>query len=206
MSTNSNPEISDLVLKDFPEDLEWGDGKAPANLEAVFAYVNLQCDSAVSWYYAKKRSKRILGYMLRLFAIISIAVAGVIPVVGEIYENNEIPIISPAWATVALAVGALLITVDRFGGYTTGWVRFVRTAQALTALKSKYQIEWEKSRAATQESEETAKYQDQFTLCHDYLSRVNAIVQTETDEWAREFQSVLTELDKQTKDKNGTTP
>jgi len=35
---------------------------------------------------------------------------------------------------VALAVTVLLVALDHVGGYTSGWVCYVRTAQALTRL------------------------------------------------------------------------
>jgi hypothetical protein len=84
--------------------------------------------------------------LLRLGAILAVAVAGLIPLIGELLKRNDKLWLSPAWATVALALAGLLIAIDRFGGYTSGWIRYVRTAQKLTSLQGEFRLDWEEYR------------------------------------------------------------
>jgi len=191
----------DLIPERFPDQLSWEEANRIDSFVNVFTYVDSACDRAISWYYRKKKSKRILGYILRLFSIISVAAAGIIPVLGEILDTGRQDIeFSPAWSTIALAAAGLLITIDKFGGYTSGWIRFVRAAQALTVVKSEYRLEWEKLQLKGGPSEPD---QTPLSLCYDYLTRVNDIVNAETNEWAKEFQAALTTLDRKSEADNG---
>lgn len=105
-----------------------------------------ECAASIDWYDRKKWSKSLLGFLLRLGAILMVGVGGLIPLIGELLKRNGIPGISPAWATVALALAALLIAIDRFGGYTSGWIRYIRTAQSLTRLKGEFLMDWQEHR------------------------------------------------------------
>ena len=191
---------ADLTPERFPDDLKWSVEAATESLEKLYEFVNSECDRAINWYFSKKRNKRILGYTFRVAAILFIAASGIIPILGEIFEDNGVPGISPAWATVALAIAGLFITLDRFGGYTSGWVRYIRTGQALGRLQSNFRIEWENQRLILQaDKEDSIVVKQAIQLCRDFLDKVNLIVSAETDEWAQDFHKILVELEKKIK-------
>src|SRR5210317_1878014 len=133
----------DLKPGSFPDDLKWTENGATASLEMLYQFVNDECDRATKWYFDKKKTMKFLGYVFRVGSILALSIAGVIPILGEIYEKGDVPGLSPAWATFALAVAGVLIFLDRFGGYTSGWIRYIRTAQTLSRLQSDFRIEWE---------------------------------------------------------------
>ena len=192
----------DLTPGDFPHNLGWSEKEVTTSLENLYQFVNNECDRATKWYFGKKRTKRILGYIFRVGAILAIATSGVIPILGEIYEKGDVPGLSPAWATFALAIAGLFVTLDRFGGYTSGWIRYIRTGQALSRLQSNFRIEWEHQRMILQGGQsDLAKVEEAIKHCRDFLDQVNLIVGAETDEWAQDFQKALIELEKRTKEK-----
>ena len=190
----------DLTPSVFPVDLKWTEGDATESLEKLYQFANYECKRAIDWYFIKKRSKRIAGYAFRLGAILALAVSGVIPILGEIYKTNNSPDISPAWATVALAIVGLFVALDRLGGYTSGWVRYVRCGQSLTNLQSDFRVEWEKLRLALQEGQtDSAIIQQGIDKCKEFLAQVHSTVRAETDQWSKEFQKFLLQLDEKTK-------
>jgi hypothetical protein len=130
----------------FPKTLDWSPDKQQESLDQLYLFVVNECLASINWYYHKKRSKSLLGFLLRLGAILAVAVAGLIPLIGELLKRNDKLWLSPAWATVALALAGLLIAIDRFGGYTSGWIRYVRTAQKLTSLQGEFRLDWEEYR------------------------------------------------------------
>ena len=115
---------------------------ARTSLEKLYQFVNAECARAITWYFQKKRNKRIFGSLFRVGAILALAVSGIIPVLGEIYEVDDVPRISPAWATIALACAALLISLDRYGGYTSGWIRYMRTGLLKFARDRRRYLQW----------------------------------------------------------------
>ena len=184
----------------FPKDLNWSEKEAATSLEKLYQFVNDECDRATKWYFDKKKTMKFLGYVFRVGSILALSIAGVIPILGEIYEKGDVPGLSPAWATFALAVAGVLIFLDRFGGYTSGWIRYIRTAQTLSRLQSDFRIEWESKKLTLQSSQtDSATVDLAIQQIRYFLAQVNSIVGAETDEWAKDFQKVLAELEKKTK-------
>jgi SMODS and SLOG-associating 2TM effector domain 2 len=192
------PKKEDLDSQVFPPDLKWSPNERFVSLEKIYEFVDKECGRAIQWYYFSKINKRRFGYTLRAGAIVAVAVAGIVPIVGEIFKKeNGVPYISPAWATVSLALAALLIALDRFGGYTSGWVRYVRTAQRLTILQGDFRLDWEEHRhSRIEENIDSEITKHGLLLCKKFLQAVNSEVQTETNAWAQEFQQALMEVDK----------
>jgi hypothetical protein len=180
-------------------------GEAIESLEKIQRFVNSECEKAIHWYYAKKRPKKICGYLFRAGAIIAIAISGVIPVFSEMLENDSGTRLSPAWATIALAVALLFIALDRFGGYTSGWIRYIRAGQILSQLQSDFRVSWETLRMSMQRKPaDTEEHLRQgIDLCQKFLAQVNETVRAETDQWSQDFQSFLLELEATAKKRFG---
>lgn len=186
----------DLNPQAFPKKLDWSSKESSSSLEHIYKFVNHECTRAIEWYYLSKRNKCRLGYFLRVGSMIAIAIAGIIPIIGEIFKKGNVPLISPAWATVSLAIAALLIALDQFGGYTSGWVRYVRTAQKLTMLLGDFQLDWESHRLSRVQDNVDAKIlKEGIILCKNFLQSVNSEVQAETNAWAKEFQQALSDVE-----------
>lgn len=195
-------KTKDLIPGAFPQELNWTNAQILKSLDELYKFVNNECERAICWYYSKKKSKTIFGFMFRIGAILFITFAGIIPILSEIIRPESGFRISPSWATIALAFAALCITLDRFGGYTSGWIRYVRTGQALVNLQSIFQIDWVKEKIVLQNaSMDYEKTEAAILKCRDFLFQVNAIVRAETDVWAEDFQKVLVGLDKYAKEK-----
>ena len=221
-STSTFEKEDNLIAQSFPKELNWSQSNRDESLQKVYNFVNAECKNAISWYYKSKKWKKIWGYGLRFFAILAVAIAGVIPILDEIFEEFDTLWLSPTWATLSLALAALFVALDQLGGYTTGWVRYVRTAQKLTILQGNFRLDWEetclsiydKSDKSSEDNSneriidsETAK--KCLKLCKNFLQSVNSEVQAETDAWAQEFQQALLDIDQQSdanKRRAGNTP
>ena len=140
----------DLVAGSL-EDLSWAPDERMSSLEKVFKYVSGEAQQAIVWYLRKKDPKRKGARFLRFGAIIATTMAGLIPLLAEIFKVNGQPQISPAWASVALILAVALIGLDRFFGFSTAWMRFLTTEiQIRTALQA-FQLDWEIQKAAWKE-------------------------------------------------------
>ena len=104
----------DLKPGDFPQNLKWSDSEATTSLELLYQYVNNECNRAAGWYFVKKKTMKTLGYIFRVGSILALAFAGVIPILGEIFEKGDVPGISPAWSTLFLAIAGVFLSLDSF--------------------------------------------------------------------------------------------
>ena len=194
--SNMAADKDNLKPSAFPSNLHWSETETTETLEKMYKFVNDECERAIDWYFKKRQSKRIAGYTCRIGAIFAAALAGIIPILGEIYKSNAVTSLSPAWATVALAIAAVLVALDRLGGYTNGWIRYIRTGQLLSQLQSDFRLDWENQRIAMQGGQVNSDtVRQSIDMCKKFLAQVHSTVRAETDQWAREFQKVMHELE-----------
>jgi SMODS and SLOG-associating 2TM effector domain 2 len=186
----------DLVAGSL-EDLSWAPNERMSSLEKVFKYVSGEAQQAIVWYLIKKDPKRKGARFLRFGAIVATTVAGLIPLLAEIFKVNGQPQISPAWASVALVLAVALIGLDRFFGFSTAWMRFLTTEiQIRTALQA-FRLDWEIQRAAWKDPAPTdEQVQNMLARCKAFLTQVNKFLENEMVAWIQEFQATLQQIDK----------
>lgn len=191
----------DLGSPEHPS-VSWKEGEALNSLQALFARIAKDADDAINWYLWARKPKRLWATRLRVGAILAGAVAGIIPMVSQIYTQDGKPIIQPAWASIALAAAAALVVLDRFFGFSSAWMRYIATELSIRQIASEFQLDWEADRARWQGAEPDQN-QIQTTLARfkAFVSQINTIIRQETDAWIQEFQSTLTQIDEAAKAK-----
>lgn len=113
-------------------------------LDTVYQHTVGIAVQAIDWYLTARRSKRKWARRLRAGAIIMVAVAGILPILSQIFKSGDSVEIQPAWASVALAIAVALIALDRFFGFSSACARYMATGQALSAALNQIRLEWQK--------------------------------------------------------------
>lgn len=189
----------DLNPDKFPK-TAWQPGKLAEPLGQLFDCVVKEANDSIAWYTIRRKPKQLGGQILRVGAIIFAAIAGLVPVVGEIFQENGRPSIAPGWATVALGIAGLLVLLDRFWGFTSAWVRFMLSQQELSEVLRKFQFDWEQDKISWDGPEPTVKQASaMIASCKAFMLQIHSIVRRETNMWAAEFQSVITMVDQNAK-------
>jgi len=188
----------DLKPEEFPV-FTWESASAENSLAEVYKYTTGRATASCNWYLDRKWYKRWCGYLLRIAALFSVTVAGLVPLFGEIFVSNGKPCIHPLWSGVALAVAALAVALDKLGGLTSGWVRYVITAQQIGQLLERFRFDWEAAKVKRTSPPKPAEILEALTLCSTFLEAVHKAVQDETNRWAEEFRVVLSEIEKAAK-------
>lgn len=193
-------KIKDIKPLEFPS-LLWEANKIAESLELLYQYVINYATTAGNWYAERRSTKKLIGFWLRLGAVIGTAIAGIIPILGEIFKKDNVPLINPAWSTVAIALVALFIAIDNFGGYTSGWIRYMLTGQKIDKLITDFRFQWEKNKL-TQINNDNVSLDlaaKAVETCELFLSNICEEVRNETEAWAAEFQSAIKEIEKTAK-------
>ncbi len=171
-----------------------GDGKEP--LGNIFEYVTAQAEDAIEWYLKKKSSKKFWARSLRLAAIISTSVAGLIPLISEINTTAGVPDVPPALASVALLLAVTFVGLDRFFGFSTAWMRFLSTELKIRNALQLFRVEWEiKSSSLKGTPPNEDQLQERLVACRDFLVTINSAVESEMLAWKNEFQTALKQID-----------
>jgi len=210
------------------EGLTWESGKLAQPLDKVRLYVVTRCQAAVDWYYTRSRYRRIFCRFFRVAVILLTAFAGLLPLINNLHQTRQIdalltalapaastgengatqemirlavyrPLVNPVWSALALALVATLLALDRFYGATSGWIRYLRTAQQLTHTLDTFQVAYETQRLGWGWPEPTPEQaQAALVTMQTFLTRANSAVHDETMAWATEFTKTLKQLDTQT--------
>jgi low affinity Fe/Cu permease len=176
--------------------LDWSPEHARESLDVIYQHAVDAADRAHDWYLGAKRSNKRWARRLRVGAIILVTIAGVLPVLSQIFEAAGSVRIQPAWASVALAIAVALVALDRFFGFSSAWARYVGTGQAISATLSQFQLDWQRSSHQIPPGGLTRENIDHFldlaaTLAH----RTDELIQAETAQWVKEFRETLTDIE-----------
>lgn len=195
---NTNPAISEL------DSLSWDGQHIQESLDSLYQFTFAESKRTEDWYWNNAKKKSLWARNLRMIAIFATAIGGIFPVISQIIlDANGAPRFSPAWASVVLAIGGTCLALDRFYGFSSGWVRFMTTALNIQAWSKEFQFEWQQQRATLQGQQPTLEQaQEMIARCSTYSTRISNAVSEETKQWVQEFQESLKALDQSLKEQS----
>ena len=187
----------DLKSGDFPA-LHWEAEKLAEPLDQLCTYAKNQAQQSIDWYFRKRQLRRHFCRIFRLSAILLTAFAGLLPMINDIVGSQKA--LHSLWAAVALGVAATLILLDRFYGFTNGWIRYLLTARQLIEALEAFHFEVERHKLSWGNPEPTP---EQATMLLEQIwqfhKKALGIVNDETKGWAAEFTEAIKQLDEQVK-------
>ena len=180
--------------------LDWGSEHARESLDVIYQHVVDTASQAVNWYLTARRSKKRWAQRLRVGAIIMVAVAGVLPVLSQIFSTASSVKVPPAWATVALAIAVALVALDRFFGFSSAWARYMATGQAISAALNQFRLDWQKTSCRLSEGTPTQESVGHLLdLAKTLAKKTDELIQAETSQWVTEFRETLTDIERSVK-------
>lgn len=183
--------------------LDWTPERSAESLREVFDYAMNLSEEAVNWYIRAKNGKRYFARAFRVLAILLGAAGALLPIIGEMLADEKGRSAIPAgWTAILLGTVGALLLLDRFFGFSTGWMRYMTTELHIRQIAQEFQLDWETERALWQGSAPTGEQVVQMLArCKAFVTQVNGIVREETNAWAREFESAIRQLDDAAKDR-----
>lgn len=198
---NSDVEHQKRSTQDIrPADLgslDWGPEHARQSLEIIYQHVVDAASQAINWYLVARRPKRRWAQLLRVGSIIMVAVAGILPVLSQIFGKGSSVVIQPAWAAVALAIAVALVALDRFFGFSSAWARYMATGQAISAALNQFRLDWQKTSTqlpANVLAQENINHL--IDLAQKLIIKTDDLIRAETLQWVKEFRETLTEIER----------
>jgi ABC-type multidrug transport system fused ATPase/permease subunit len=192
--------------KDIPapkqlDELDWSAAERVESLARLKAYVARHGANAVEYYQFAKKPKKRWAIWLRMAALLFAGAAGLIPILSQLFmTENGTPYVQPAWASVALALAAGALAIDRFFGFSSGWMRFMVTELKARRALDDFELEWEATRASWADTAPSAEQvQDMIARATRFAGTVADIVRDETDQWMSEFREAIRQLDERSK-------
>lgn len=192
-TNNPGPDTGRCDVQPKASDvLNWSPEKRRDSIHLVYQRAEKHALDAIDWYLHSKRQKKFWAQGLRLGTIGLTALAGLLPIISEIFQST----LSPAWASVALGSAGVVLAVDKFCGYSTAWMRFIAAEHQIRQNLHEFQMDYELEQAGWDNAQPSVE-QTQVILnrCKSFLYQVDAIIRQETDQWLAEFQDALKQID-----------
>jgi hypothetical protein len=185
-SKNIEPEKSDGP--------KWDPADSDASLLALFQYVMGQAAASISWYWDRKKSKALLSQVIRFTAWGLAAVAGVLPILGNLTGVEKLK--DGLLASLLVGTAAALLGLDKVFGFSTGWARYVLAATNIKSSMEQFRLEWAQliAKAGPKPTYEAA--QPLLERAAKFRLEAENFVVQETKDWITEFQSTMAQLEK----------
>jgi hypothetical protein len=185
---------TDLVPEKLP-DIDWSCQSAYDVAQELFRIVETRTIASINWYLAEKERKAFWSRALRIMAVIGAAFGAVTPLLAQMSAG-----VSLIWGYLALGFAALAIGIDKALGFSSTWLRYMRTATRLQQVLYHAQLEWaDLSVKRSKDSEEKFNIGTTWIALTNLSDQVNEIVRAETDEWSADVRSQIYLMETQAK-------
>jgi hypothetical protein len=180
--------------------LSWKDSDVENSLAELRRYVENEAQEQIAWYYAKKSRKAQVSTALRFAAILLFVMGGLVPIIKatllpEVIRKLPFDFGQAGYLLIGVAAGC--VGLDRFFGYSTGWIRYITTAMALEKSLEEFRMEWARNIVKLRGGSPNEQQLDQLIqTCEVFSLAIKGQVEEETKAWVTEFQSNLTQLEK----------
>ncbi|GEM_PF-1724376 len=149
---------------------------------------------SIDWYTKNSKPKRRFSKISRWYSIIILGLASVAPILkatGIIKGAFDIS----SWGYLLLAIAGILMLLDRFGGFSTSWMRYITAQLEIDKAQEAFRFKWAQNTFGLNWDTLTpAKAVELLGHIEAFNSSVNMIIENETNAWITEFKSNLTEL------------
>lgn len=159
----------------------------------LLQWTEQNAQSSIEWYQRKRGKKRLGSILTRTFAIVLAGIGAVCPLLeAAIGKNWNLG----NWGYVLIALAGIVFWMDRFLGFSTGWMRYIIAEMTLQRKLKQFQFDCAKLQS---NPELKNKYPKLIELAKEFVDQVDAIVIDETTAWVTEFQSNLSQIEKMVK-------
>jgi hypothetical protein len=187
--------------------LKWSSPEeTQGSIALLFQFVEAHVLDAIAWYAKHKRHKALLSRSLRLWAILCTTLGGLAPILDSLFsqditvEGAHLTLRIGQLGYFFLALAAACIGLDRFFGFSSGWMRYITTMMSLDRALSEFRLDWALMIAKLGGRQPDAdEVQQMIQRLKHFLAVVDTQVEEETQAWVAEFRLNLAEIEKSAK-------
>lgn len=187
----------------------WQPDQVQTSLDSLRQYVEDDVESAIKWYYAKKPWKTWASQVLKFLTLVATGLGGLLPIVSATgifakdlpeaqrqLRNLEVN----QFGYFCFGLAAALLAFDKYFGCSTGWMRYITTAMSLETALRNFRLDWARTTSGLAGSVPSgAVLEALLQKIQDFCITSRTLVEKETQTWVMEFQTNLSQLEKDAK-------
>jgi len=185
--------------------LSWKESDVHDSLSTLREYVENEAQRQIAWYHAKRKVKASISTALRFVAILLFVLGGLVPIVKATLTPDTLRRIGFDFGQTGyllLAIAAGCVAMDRFFGYSSGWIRYITTALALEKSLEEFRLEWTRQIARLRGGQPDEDELDRLIrTCETFSLAIRGQIEQETKAWVVEFENNLSQLERELESK-----
>lgn len=152
-------------------------------------------DERIAWY---QRKSAVNGKLSKSFRLITIIFGG-IGILCPLFDSLSLLGVTDGTFSklgyIFFGLAGIFLILDRFYGWSTGWMRFMSTLLRLEKLKRQFELKWLNETFIKTQENSTARNEELAQIILTFINDVDNEVERETDIWVQEFQTSLAALE-----------
>lgn len=164
-------------------------------IEKLYSYANEYKEGICQWYWRGIARKRRAAFLLLIMVFALVILATFIQTVVVNYYQGDAggQFFLSQLAFGLFAVSIIFLLIDKVFGWTSGWVRYIKTVLDIERIHNDFTSKWISSNSLN-EHDFDACYQNALKLVKDFIQSVDEFQKRETDEWSMQFGDSLNQL------------
>ena len=94
------------------------------------------------WYLKHQKWMKRLSKLIRLLAIILFGLGGLIPMINALLLENQSDLRIMNLSYIAIATAGTLLLLNKFFGFSSGWIRFITTQMEIKRMITEFELRW----------------------------------------------------------------
>jgi hypothetical protein len=147
----------------------------------------------MAWYRRGIAHKRFAATVARWGSVAALGVSAAVPLAAALLPAGAV---DPIYVTIALAAAGGLLGLDKVLGFSSGWIRYIKTHMLIEMRSRTFELEWRKGVTAITGADPTAAEAEK--LLNDaiaFLGDIQLYVKEETNSWIQEFSNSFKEVE-----------
>ena len=203
------PPITQPTNIDIPrlsaQNLKWTRADdIQASISELYQYAETSANASIDWYGRHKNSLARWSQTLRALTIILTSIGGLMPLISalgfriSVGQTGNLELGQLGYLFLGLA--AACVGYDKFFGYSSGWMRYIKTKMILEKTLAEFRLDWAMMIAKLGDNPPTPdQVQLMIQRLKEFLLTTNNHVEKETEAWISEFKTNIAELEKTSK-------
>ncbi|MGJ0475214.1 SLATT domain-containing protein [Klebsiella variicola] len=164
-------------------------------VEELYRYANGYKEGLCLWYWRGITRKRRAAFSLLIIVFILVILATFIQtVVVNYYQGDaEKQFFFSQLAFGLFALSIVFLLIDKVFGWTSGWVRYIKTVHDIEMSHSDFTSKWISNNCLNEHDFNTC-YKNALQLVKEFIQSVDDFQKRETDEWSMQFGDSLNQL------------
>lgn len=175
-------------------------GGISTDLNQLYRHMEASAIGVIDWYLKNNAFKSRMSKGLRLGTILFISIGGSFPILAEIARRLGYTMLSDQyWGYLALALAATCLGLDKSFGFSSGWMRFMKTQIVLQKVLAECQLDWVMLLKETPQITPSSLEHELKMLkrLKEFRLRVLEEIEKEMQTWVEEFKGNLFQLEQQ---------